>query len=115
MIKKMILLACVLIAPLAFAQTTVTRETTTITKVSQLNSTHMLTVRNFAPGDKITVETAPNTNPLAIRLDKAVTYVRANGEPVDPSSIQAGSRVRLEFLGTGEDRTVVRVVLLAAD
>ena len=109
-----IILSCAFIAPFAFAQTGTTRETTITTTqtVATLDSTHVMAVNAFAPGDKIVVQTAPATQPLTVRLDKGVTYVTENGRGVSPSSIQPGSHVRLEFVGEGANRVVTRVILV---
>ena len=116
MTRKTIALAlvCALIAPWAIAQTTITRETTTttVTAVMRLDSTHLLTVKSFAPGDKISVQTSPDTQPVTVRLDRAVSYVAGDGQPISPSSIEPGSHVRLDFLGSGPDRVVTRIVMV---
>src|SRR5437764_8054159 len=72
-----IILSCAFIAPFAFAQTGITRETTITTTqtVATLDSTHVMAVNAFAPGDKIVVQTAPATQPMTVRLDKGVSYV----------------------------------------
>jgi hypothetical protein len=113
--RTLLTLGCLLIASVAPAQTTVTRETvtTTQTEVMRLDSTHVMTVKGFAPGDKISVQTAPDTQPVTVRLDPAVTYVDAGGQPISSSSIDPGSRVRLLFAGTTpEDRRVTSVILV---
>jgi hypothetical protein len=100
---------------LATAQTTttVTRETVTTTQeIMRLDSTHVLTVKGIAPGETISVQTAPDTNPVTVRLDHAIAYVDADGKPIDPSSINPGSKVRLEFTGPGPDRMVTRVIMI---
>jgi hypothetical protein len=109
-----IILTCAFIAPFAFAQTgTITRETVTTTQtVATLDSTHVMAVNAFAPGDKIVVQTAPATQPMTVRLGKAVSYVTEHGRAISPSSIQPGSHVRLEFIGDGVNRVVTRVVLV---
>ena len=112
--KLIMSLACALMASAVTAQTTVTETTTTVTKVEQLDTTHLLTVNNFAPGDKISVQTAPQTRPLTIRLANPIAYTNENGEPISTSSIQPGSHVRLEFSGSGPDRMVTRVVFVSA-
>src|SRR5947209_3720203 len=110
---KLMALACGLIAPLAFAQTTtVTRETTTVQEIARLDSTHVMTVKGFAPGENISIQTSPDTNPVTIRLDHAIAYTDGDGQPISPSSIQPGSHVRLEFVGTGPDRMVSRIVMV---
>ena len=109
-----IILSCAFIAPFAFAQTRVTRETTVTTTqtVATLDSTHVMAVNTFAPGDKIVVQTASATQPVTVRLDKGVTYVTEDGQGVSPSSIQPGSHVRLEFIGDDANRVVTRVILV---
>jgi len=109
-----IILSCAFIAPFAFAQTSTTRETTITTTqtVATLDSTHVMAVNAFAPGDKIVVQTALATQPLTVRLDKGVTYVTENGRGISPSSIEPGSHVRLEFIGEGANRVDTRVTLV---
>jgi hypothetical protein len=109
-----IILSCAFIAPFAFAQTGTTRETTITTTqtVATLDSTHVMAVNAFAPGDKIVVQTAPATQPVTVRLDKGVTYITEDGREVSPSSIAPGSHVRLEFIGDGANRVATRVILV---
>jgi hypothetical protein len=110
-----IILSCAFIAPFAFAQTGITREPTTITTtqtVAALDSTHVMAVNAFAPGDKIVVQTAPATQPVTVRLDKGVSYVNEHGRLISPRSIQPGSHVRLEFVGDDANRVVTRVILV---
>jgi hypothetical protein len=109
-----IILSCAFIAPFAFAQTGITRETTITTTqtVATLDSTHVMAVNAFAPGDKIVVQTSTATQPVTVRLDKGVTYVTEDGRGVSPSSIQPGSHVRLEFIGDDANRVVTRVILV---
>ena len=109
-----IILSCAFIAPFAFAQTGTTRETTITTTqtVATLDSTHVMAVNTFAPGDKIVVQTAPATQPMTVRLDKGVSYVNEHGRLISPRSIQPGSHVRLEFIGDGANRVVTRVILV---
>jgi hypothetical protein len=109
-----IILSCAFIAPFAFAQTGTTGETTVTTTqtVATLDSTHVMAVNAFAPGDKIVIQTAPATQPLTVRLDKGVTYVTEDGRGISPSSITPGSHVRLEFVGDGANRVATRVILV---
>jgi hypothetical protein len=109
-----IILSCAFIAPFAFAQTRTTRETTVTTTqtAATLDSTHVMAVNAFAPGDKIVVQTAPATQPKTVRLDKGVSYVNEHGRLISPRSIQPGSHVRLEFVGDDANRVVTRVILV---
>ena len=109
-----IILSCAFIAPFAFAQTRTTRETTITTTqtVATLDSTHVMAVNTFAPGDKIVVQTSTATQPMMVRLDKGVSYVNEHGRLISPRSIQPGSHVRLEFIGDDANRVVTRVILV---
>jgi len=109
-----IILGCAFIGPFAFAQTATTRETTITTTqtVATLDSTHVMAVNAFAPGDKIVIQTASATQPMTVRLDKSVSYVNEHGRLISPRSIQPGSHVRLEFVGDGANRVVTRVILV---
>jgi hypothetical protein len=109
-----VILSCAFIAPFAFAQTGTTRETTITTTqtVATLDSTHVMAVNAFAPGDKIVVQTSTATQPVTVRLDKNVTYGTEDGREVSPSSIAPGSHVRLEFVGDDANRVATRVILV---
>jgi hypothetical protein len=111
-----IILSCAFIAPFAFAQTRITRETTITTTqtVATLDSTHVMAVNAFAPGNKIVVQTAPATQPMTVRLDKGVSYVNEHGRLISPRSIQPGSHIRHEFTGDDANRAVTRVILVHA-
>ena len=108
---KITTLVCSLIATFVFGQTT-TQTTTVTTQLMRLDSTHVMTVTNFLPDERISVQTAPDTQPVTVNLDHAVAYVNGSGNPVSPSSISAGSKVRLEFSGAGPDRVATRVILI---
>ncbi len=110
--RVIIAVACALTAPLVMAQTTTVTRETVVQEITRLDSTHVLTVKSVAPGENISVQTAPETNPITIRLDHAVAYVNGDGKPIDPSSINPGSKVRLEFSGPGADRMVTRVIMI---
>ena len=110
-----IILSCAFIAPFAFAQhDIITRETTVTTTqtVATLDSTHVMAVNAFAPGDKIVVQTSTATQPITVRLGKGVSYVNEHGQLISPRSIQPGSHVRLEFVGHDANRVVTRVILV---
>jgi len=104
MVKKTInALACALIAPLAFAQTS----TTTAEQMTSGSGT----VTTYEPGKIIVVgsENAPDT--VSYVLDNTVRYVNKAGRQIDERRIKPGTRVHVYYDGTGETPVVNRVVV----
>ena len=118
--KKTILsLACALIAPLAFAQTsTTTTEQTTKTMPTTATTTDSTTtttttdgtVTTFTPGKTIVVKTTA-VDPISYVLGKTVHYVNKAGKEIEASMVKPGARVHVYYDGTGEARVVNRVVV----
>jgi hypothetical protein len=114
--KRTILsLACALIAPLAFAQTsTTTSETTTTNPATTTTETTTTTtdgtVTTFTPGKTIVVKTTA-MDPISYMLGKTVHYVNKAGREIEASMIKPGTRVHVYYDGTGETRVVNRVVV----
>ena len=116
--KRTILsLACALIAPLAFAQTsTTTTEKSTTTKPTTATTTETTTtttdgtVTTFTPGKTIVVKTTA-VDPISYALGKTVRYVNKAGTEIEASMIKPGARVHVYYDGTGETRVVNRVVV----
>jgi hypothetical protein len=117
--KRTILsLACALIAPLAFAQTsTTTTEQTTKTMPTTATTTDTTTttttdgtVTTFTPGKMIVVKTTA-VDPISYVLGKTVRYVNKAGKEIETSMIKPGARVHVYYDGTGETRVVNRIVV----
>ena len=120
-----ILLVCVMFAPLAFAQTrtTKTRQTTTTQPATTAATTQMTTgavaigtVTAFTPGQTtvtppspIVVQSSPDAKPMSYVLGKKVRYVDKDGKAVDPHMIRPGTRVHLDFDRRGAVKRVVVV------
>src|SRR5438874_11191199 len=98
--KRMIVsLACALIAPLAFAQTsTTTTETTTTYSAG--------TVTTYEPGKTIVVKS--DAGPVSFALGTAARIVDGAGKIVT-APLRSGQKVRVYYTGTGEKRVVERV------
>ena len=115
--KRTILsLACAAIAPLAFAQTsTTTTESTTTNPITTESTTTTTftdgTVTTFEPGKTIVVRREGMTDPISYVLGKTVHYVNKAGRTIEASMIRPGTRVHVYYDGTGETRTVNRVVV----
>jgi hypothetical protein len=112
--KRIIIgLACVLITPLAFAQTsTTTTEQTTATQPAATTTTTSTTasgtVTTYEPRKRIVVKEETG-NPISYVLGKTVHYVNKAGRKIDQHLIKPGTRVIVHYTGTGETRTVERV------
>jgi len=102
-VKKTIMaLACALITPLAFAQTsTATTETTT--------GTHG-TVTTYKPGKTIVVRSEKEQNPISYVLSKTVHYVNKAGRKIDQHLIRPGTRV-IVYTSRGQMHAAERVVV----
>ncbi len=110
MVKKTInALACALIAPLAFAQTsTTTTEQKTTTQPTTTTETASGTVTTtYEPGKIIVVgsESAPDT--FSYILDKTVRYVNEAGKEIDEHLIKPGTRIHVYY----DTRVINRVVV----
>jgi len=115
--KRTILsLACALIAPLAFAQTSTTTTETSSTKPTTTSTTETTTtttdgtVTTFTPGKTIVVKTTA-VDPISYVLGKTVHYVNKAGKEIEASMVKPGARVHVYYDGTGETRVVNRVVV----
>lgn len=112
--KSILTLACALIAPLAFAQTSTTTETTktnpaTGTTTTETTTTYSAgTVSTYTPGKTIVVKSAEG--PVEFALKAPIRVVNAAGNVVK-TAITPGQKVRVFYTGTGETRVVERVVV----
>ena len=114
--KTIITLACALIAPLAFAQTKTTTETTSTNPVTGTTSTETKTtyksgtVTTYTPGKTIIVREEGINNPVSYVLDKTARVVNKAGDVIE-TAITPGKRVQVYYDGDGETRVVKRVVV----
>jgi hypothetical protein len=109
--KSMIGLACAMIAPIAFAQTstTTTEQTTqpaTTTETTTTSTTASGTVTTYEPGKTIVVKS--EEGPVSFALGTAARIVNGAGKVVT-APLRAGQKVRVYYTGTGERRVVERV------
>lgn len=113
--RTILTLACALIAPLAFAQTsTTTKETKTtepgLTTTNTTTTTTEGTVTTFAPGETIVVKTTA-VDPISYVLGKTVHYVNKAGREIEAAMIKPGTRVHVHYDNTGDSRVVNRIVV----
>ena len=112
--KTIVTLACALIAPLAFAQTstTTTEQTTTATQPTTTTETTTTytagTVTTYEPSKTIVVKSGEG--PVSFALGTAARIVNGAGHVVT-SAIKPGQRVRVYYAGTGETHVVDHVVV----
>ena len=114
--KSMITLACAMIAPIAFAQTstTTTEKTSTTAPVAGTTTTETTTtytdgtVTTFTPGKTIVVKSTEG--PVSFALNAPVRIVNAAGNVVK-AAITPGQKVKVYYTGTGDTRMVERVVV----
>ena len=117
--KTILTLACVAVAPFAFAQTSTTTETkkTTDTPVGSKTETTTSTtstegtVSTFEPGKTIVVRRVGVTDPISYTLGKTVQYVNRAGRTIEASLIRPGVPVHVYYDGTGSTQTVTKVVV----
>jgi hypothetical protein len=110
--KGILTIACALIAPIAFAQTS-TRETTTTTTApvatSETTTTYTTgTVTTYEPGKTIVVKSPEG--PVSFALGTAANIVDGAGKIVT-APLRAGQKVRVYYAGPTEHRTVERVIV----
>jgi endonuclease YncB( thermonuclease family) len=110
--RAIIGLACALIAPLAFAQTsTTTTETTTepATTTQTTSTTYTAgTVTTYEPGKTVVVR--GEQGPVSFALGTAARIVDGAGKIVT-APLRAGQKVRVYYTGPTEKRIVERVVV----
>ena len=113
--KTLIALVCVLVTPLAFAQTstTTTEQTTTNTQPTTTTQTTTTTttegtVTTYEPGKTIVVKS--DQGPVSFALGTAARVVNGAGHVVK-SALKPGQRVHVYYTGAGETRVVDRVVV----
>src|SRR5437764_14728656 len=108
--RTIIALACTLVAPLAFAQTsTTTTETTTepATTTQTTSTTYAAgTVTTYEPGKTIVVK--GDQGPVSFALGTAAHVVNAAGKGVT-APLRAGQKVRVYYAGTNKSHTVERL------
>src|SRR5438876_5698250 len=119
--RTIIVLACAMVAPLAFAQTrtTKTQQTTTTQPATTQMTTGAVaigTVTAFTPGQTtvtppspIVVQSSPDAKPMSYVLGRKVRYVDKDGRAIDPHLIRAGTRVHLDFDRRGAVKRVLVV------
>ncbi len=109
--KSIITVACALIAPVAFAQTstTTTEQTTTAPATTTTTSTtyEVGTVDTYTPGKTIVVK-SERSGPVSFALGTAARIVDGAGKIVT-APLRAGQKVRVYYTGTGDTRVVERV------
>ena len=109
--KSIITLACAMIAPIAFAQTstTTTEQTTTTAPATTTETTTTYsagTVTTYEPGKTIVVKS--DAGPVSFALGTAARIVDGAGKIVT-APLRSGQKVRVYYTGTGEKRVVERV------
>ena len=110
MVKKIInALACALIAPLAFAQTsTTTTEQKTTTQPTTTPETASGTITTtYEPGKIIVVGSESGQHTFSYVLDKTVPYVNKAGRQLDEHLIKPGTRIHVHY----DTRVINRVVV----
>ena len=104
MVKKTInALACALIAPLAFAQTSTTSTEQTTPGCG--------TVTTYEPGKIIVVGSESADDTFSYVLDNTVRYVNKAGKQIDEHQIKPGTRIHVYYDGMGETSVVNHVVV----
>src|SRR5215813_6040807 len=109
--KSLITIACALVAPIAFAQTstTVTEQTTSepVATTTTTTTYEAGTVRTYTPGRTIVVK-REHEGPVSFALGTAARVVDGAGKIVT-APLRAGQKVRVYYTGTGDTRVVERV------
>jgi len=110
--KSIITLACAMIAPIAFAQTSTTTTEQTTTAAAPATTTETTTtysagtVTTYEPGKTIVVKS--DAGPVSFALGTAARIVDGAGKIVT-APLRSGQKVRVYYTGTGEKRVVERV------
>jgi ABC-type Fe3+-hydroxamate transport system substrate-binding protein len=107
--KSLITIACALVAPVAFAQTsTTTTEQTTTSAPATTTTTSTTyeagTVTTYTPGKTIVVKDERG-GPVSFALGTAARVVNGAGQIIT-APLRAGQKVRVYYTGTGNTRVV---------
>jgi hypothetical protein len=111
--KSLITMACALVAPVAFAQTstTTTEQTTTAPATTTETSTSTTyetgTVDTYTPGKTIVVK-SERGGPVRFALGTAARIVDGAGKIVT-APLRPGEKVKVYYTGNGDTRVVERV------
>jgi hypothetical protein len=111
--KSIITVACALIAPVAFAQTstTTTEQTTTgapaTTTTTESTTYEAGTVDTYTPGRTIVVK-SERQGPVSFALGTAARVVDGAGKIIT-APLRPGQKVRVYYTGNGERRVVEHV------
>ena len=116
--KTIVTLACALIAPLAFAQTsskgtrqgTNTAEPITVTGTIITTTTEEGAAASYQPVKTLVVREDGSNNPGSYVLNGTGHVVNKAGEVVH-TAIRPGTRVRVYYIDTGHSRVVDHVVV----
>jgi len=118
-----IVLACAMMAPLAFGQPVANTSVVVHTGQFQHAPTQITTGavrigtvtafnpgrRNVEPPSPIVVQSSPDTKPVSYMLGKRVRFVDKDGRAFDPHMVRPGTRVQLGFDRRGRVSRVVVV------
>ena len=111
--KSIITVACALIAPVAFAQTSATTNEQTTTAAQATTTTtesttyEAGTVTTYTPGKTIVVK-SERQGPVSFALGTAARIVNGAGKIVT-APLRPGQKVRVYYTGTGDTRVVEHV------
>ena len=111
--KAIVSIACAVIAPVAFAQTSTTTQETTTTAPATTTTTETTTysagtVTTYEPGKTIVVK--GEEGPVSFALGTAARIVDGAGKIVT-APLRSGQKVRVYYTGPTEKRVVERVVV----
>jgi hypothetical protein len=116
--KTIVTLVCLLIAPLAFAQTSSkskrqgpTTESITVTGSIITTTTEEGAAASYQPFKTLVVREDGSNKPGRYVLNGPGRVVNKAGEVVQ-TAIKPGSRVRVYYINTGDSRVVDHVVVL---
>ena len=122
--RIIIVLACAMVAPLAFGQAPVAN-TSVVEHTGQIQyaPTQITTgavivgtvtafnpgLRNVEPRPPIVVQSSPDTKPVSYMLARKVLFEDKNGRAFSPRLVQPGTRVKLGFDHRGKVNRVIVV------
>ena len=112
--KSMITLACAMIAPVAFAQTSTTTTEQTTTAAAPATTTETTTtysagtVTTYEPGKTIVVKS--EQGPVSFALGTTARIIDGAGKIVT-APLRAGQKVKVYYTGPTEKRVVERVIV----
>ena len=105
--RMIIVLACAMVAPLAFGQAPVQHQIPTAAAIVGTVTAFNPGLRNVEPRPPIVVQSSADSEPVSYMLARKVLFEDKNGRAFSPRLVRPGTRVKLDFDRRGKVNRVI--------